>query len=102
MSLTPNRQPKHALSTEESTLLLAIAESIAGIENSEGWKHFERAAEHLIQQAMPNYTSFTSEQATVIASKMTYINGIKDCLALVKNNKKRAAELKALKTKEQQ
>ncbi len=89
--MTPNR-PK--LSPEEQAITLAIAESIASLEQSEGWGHFTKAAEALIAQNLPSVTSFSEEEATRIASKMAYITGIKDCLGLVKANKKRVADLK--------
>jgi hypothetical protein len=87
-------QSRPKLSPEEQAITLAIAESIASLEQSEGWAHFTKAAEALITQNTPNITTFTTDEATAIASKMTFISGIKACLGLVKANKKRAADLR--------
>jgi|GEM_PF-3764084 len=94
---SPSQQPK--LSAEEIAVSLAVAESIATLEKSDGWQNLLKAAEFLIQQKTPDVAQFSPEEATVIASKMAHVSGIKAVLALVKNSKKKIADLKAAQAK---
>lgn len=66
-----------------------VSASIAALEETEGWKYLVLAAEKLIQIYTPNITSFTSEEATEIASKMAFISGVKRCLGIPEQHKKK-------------
>lgn len=81
------------LTDEQRAQALAVAEAILSLEGSEAWGHFTKAAEALIESNMPRYASYSAGQEAYIASKMVYIQGIRDCLAIVQNSKKRRSDL---------
>lgn len=62
---------------------LEIAKMIVALEETEGWAHFKNAVNDLIQTMTPDVSQFTQEQATVYASKLTFVSGIKRCIGLM-------------------
>lgn len=64
-----------------------IARSIVALEETEGWKHFTKIAEALIEANIPNISQFSDEGATLIASQIAFVSGIKRCLGLIKQQK---------------
>lgn len=97
--MNQNPSQRHELSAEEIAVSLAVAESIANLEKSEGWQNLVKAAEFLIQQKTPDISQFSAEEATLIASKMAHVSGIKACLAIVKNSHKKIVDLKKAQSK---
>lgn len=73
---------------------IRIAKAVAALEEAEGWAHFKSAAQDLIDAHMPDVSSFSQEQQTVIASQMTFISGIKRCLGLIEYHKDVLASVK--------
>lgn len=72
---------------------LAAAKAIAEMEQSEGWKHFKAKAEALIESNIPNVSQFSDEGATLIASQIAFVSGIKRCLGLMTQQKEILASL---------
>jgi hypothetical protein len=74
---------KTPLSKEEQAHALREAQAIASLCESEGWPVFLKAVSDLIARETPRPEKFTADEAIQIASKMTYIAGIKRCLQVI-------------------
>jgi hypothetical protein len=70
------------------------AKAIIALEESEGWKHLKAVAEELINSYTPDISSFTTEQATTIASQIAFTSGIKRILGIVNQQREILASLK--------
>lgn len=73
---------------------LKTAEAIVSLSNSPGWAAFVGEAERLIASFTPDVSSFDDKHATVIASQMAFISGIKRCIGLMDQQKSIHASLK--------
>lgn len=94
MQNRPSLPQQKPLSDTEKEMVRTIAQAIIQMESSEGWGHFVKSAEALIAQNTPRPTSFTTEDATKIASKAVFCSGIQACLDIVKTQKKLLTDLK--------
>lgn len=72
---------------------MEVARAIWQLEQSEGWTHFKQAAELMIQQKSPYVETFKPEEATIIASKMAHIGGMRAALNIPRAAKKRYQDL---------
>jgi hypothetical protein len=75
------------LSEYEAAQVRLIAKAIISLEQTEGWKHFVKAAETLAANHVGKHSSFSADKAVEIASKVAYASGIHACLGLIKQQK---------------
>lgn len=85
---------KSAAREAERAQALNAALAIVSLEGTEGWKHYVKAAESLIESMTPNISAFDEHNATIIASQIAFISGIKRCLGLMQQQKDIMVSLK--------
>ena len=82
------------LNPQEKAKQISICESIAGLEQTEGWKHFVIAANSLAEANFPAGDYVGGQDAAIAtASKVCFITGIKRCLGIMQQAKEQLKTL---------
>ena len=82
----------------ERAKALNTAELITSLEDTEGWKAFTGLAKDLAESLTPEISQFVAEEASVYASRLTFVSGIKRCIGLMDQQKEILSSLKKTKT----
>lgn len=64
-----------------------IAKAVVTMSESDGWQAFVQLADALIASMTPEVSQFDAQKATVIASQMAFVSGIRRCIGLVQQQK---------------
>ena len=81
------------MNEQQRSEALAIAQSLVNLSQSDGWRHYEKAIKALIEQETPRPKGFSPDEATLIASQMSYLSGLQAALDLVESQKQLVKEL---------
>lgn len=83
------------MTPEESAQVQAIAQSITDLSQTEGWRHYLKTVEALINAETPKNSQVNGvDDAIQIASKMAFVNGLKRAIQIPEAQAKRLNSLK--------
>lgn len=72
------------LRPEDKEQAKQLSKAISDLAHTPGWGLFRKAAEALILAMTPNVTDIADQDMqSFVASRMCYVQGVKDCLAIV-------------------